>query len=247
MNDLVIVSGAQPPDSLLPTPVPANETAARPPGIARCGLLARIAAAAQAALMVWGGISLAGVALAAVVYGQGDYGSPVGSADGISRPLQVAAAPPAVKKVNAAPNPVESAPASQPPMESAAMLRPGEGGASPTPVETTGITPEPASGGAESPDPTTVIAASDAAAVLRVLEDSAASEPGASVSPTPSADDPPSAVEPPIVDARLPRPRPDEPLVTGSIEPPHSASPPRPARRHGYWPRFAYRYRMAPL
>jgi hypothetical protein len=180
MNDLTIVPRARPPQPTFIT-LEAEDVRPRP---ARRALMGPILPVARTALMVWGGISLFGVAAAAVVYGQVgfDLDRLVGS--GPKRPaVQLAsavAATPARIPVAAPARPPK--PAAAPAIATAAPVRqavPVASAAAPLPAK-------PA-----APSEMTV----------------------ASLVP------PPVDVDEPLIEARLPRPRPDEPVTATADEP----------------------------
>jgi len=190
---------------------------------------ASMARAVRTALLVWGGVSLAAVSGAALVYAKGGGFStePVTSAEAAAPPIQaseiVLEVPPAAKSVRViALYPAVAAPAPE--------IAPAPVAEAPSPPQSVAVLPprveplsEPSVVAAANPSP----GPSETAALAAL-----------------AAEEPETTVE-----ARLPRPRPEAPVATASIE--RQWDELRASRRIGRQEavraRFLYRYGRAPL
>jgi hypothetical protein len=193
---------------------------------------APVARAARTALLVWGGVSLAAISSAALVYA---HGSGLSTEPAISAEV---AAPPAIRAADIA---TEVPPASRP----VRVIALYPAAAAPAPQ----LAPAPVAVAPSPPVP--AAAAAPRAETLPAPVVPAAAIPLAVPSETASLPGLPAAAEAPetTVEARLPRPRPEAPLATASIE--RQWDELRASRRIGRHEairaRFPYRYGRAPL
>jgi hypothetical protein len=221
MNELVIVPSTKP---KTPTLIALETLDLRPEPVERFTGIARILAVARTALTIWGGISLAGIAAAGVVYGHAAFSSDATAERVSPNTATVAAlAPPAVRVIPVA-----------------------------APAARRQVSPARVPSHSPARQATPVAAPAAAPAHVATAAAVAASAPiAATAQDVTVASLPPSQTEgpDPIVEARLPRPRPDEQEVTGSIsQHPYDAHDPvRWSRRHSVWIYYANRYRIPPL
>ena len=185
----------------------------RPPRV-RAAILGRLARIARTALMVWGGASLAAVAgmtVGAAVNGPVSFTAQVQATDKPAKPAPVAAVAPreSAPVVPQKPKPVAARPLPQR-APAAEIARPVPPAANAEPPVAVQQRPE------QAPVRTTPV-----------------------VTEVPFATVDANSVEPePLVVARLPRPRPDEPRIVGSVD---RMSPAHYVRRH-----LAKRFAEAP-
>jgi hypothetical protein len=195
---------------------------------------APVVRAARTALLVWGGVSLAAVSGAALVYAHGgvpiepEISAETAAALPVKAAEIVAEVPPAAKPVRViALHPAAAAPAPS--------LAPARVAKTPSPRA-----PAAAAATFEEPPPEPVVLAAAIPAPSSALSSETASLPE-----LPTAAE---ALET-TVEARLPRPRPKAPVATASIE--RQWDDLRASRRIGRHeairPRFLYRYGRAPL
>ncbi len=194
---------------------------------------ASVRRAARTALLVWGGVSLAVVSGAALVYAHGGLPiEPEISAETAPLPIQAAEI---VREVLPAPKPVR-----------VIALHPARAAPTPEPAPALVVKvpnprlPAAAAAPIVEPSPEPVVLAAASPAAPSALSSETASLPGL-----------PAAAEElgTTVEARLPRPRPEAPVATASIE--RQWDELRASRRIGRHeairPRFLYRYGRAPL